>query len=746
MIFFAVIHFLYREELRSSSSHSQSKELSYVFPIVYEKLVHFAVRNAKMLLNNASFRIGVVQSILLKSLDQRHFLKLAHSLNNHFFMRFLVILCIFFIHIPLSFWKPASPELLKSQGTQSDIAIIEGCVLFIELFTAITETLVLRHMLLMYTEIISTKIFEDPNDKESSLTQSIAVILQEKFSRNFKRQLALLLVLFIVLIDWILIMVFRFSIEHYFPIRIFIVMLMNSSMRGALVGFLKTIIRAKHEFILYFSNCLFAAITSLVLFRTFLNTDTINSSFTNIIRSITSSFVFFNTGANYSNLAFTAYNENPIYIFYFILLYILGNFVVLAFLLSSFVRSFQKEFQYEVLKKKQQSRSGIFAAFSCLDFNRSGKISKKILEEFYESVSRDDLLTDSSNLSKKETFAKGANKLEKFVESVEELNDQKLMRKYIFALSHFNSEESSKTSTENQSHSEVLINFQDRASKYRKKLFDFLAKKWVNNFITLLVIIQCSTLCFYGLDVVDEKLLDYINFAFVIIFAVELASKVISYGWRPFLSPTMYEFPGYKNLNQPEYEVINRLDFIAINLAVISNIIAILGTSSIYFSGSFTNWRFGMSFLVIRIFTQVPSTRRLIYPIFMSNVMKQFANLLFLLGIVIYVFAVYGTLVFGGKFNFAILQNDFPTGNFDNLSQSFLSLLWGLIDFDHGQMYAAILMTDFYYAWYFILYVIIVTLLFSNIFVSLILTIMEKFGGRTDITRREFEKILLEQG
>jgi hypothetical protein len=71
--------------------------------------------------------------------------------------------------------------------------------------------------------------------------------------------------------------------------------------------------RAKNAFIFYFSTAFFAAVTGNLLFRSFLNKDKVNSSFTTIIQSITSAFVYFSTGDNFSNVVYDAYEKNQFF-------------------------------------------------------------------------------------------------------------------------------------------------------------------------------------------------------------------------------------------------------------------------------------------------------------------------------------------------------------------------------------------------------------------------------------------------
>jgi hypothetical protein len=80
--------------------------------------------------------------------------------------------------------------------------------------------------------------------------------------------------------------------------------------RSVANGLIKTMKQAKNAFIFYFSTAFFAGVTGNLLFRSFLNTEKVNSSFTTVVRSITSAFVFFSTGDNFSNVVYDAYERN----------------------------------------------------------------------------------------------------------------------------------------------------------------------------------------------------------------------------------------------------------------------------------------------------------------------------------------------------------------------------------------------------------------------------------------------------
>jgi hypothetical protein len=145
----------------------------------------------------------------------------------------------------------------------------------------------------------------------------------------------------------------------------------------------------------------------------------------------------------------------------------------------------------------------------------------------------------------------------------------------------------------------------------------------------------------------------------------------------------LYDFEGFEHLSRPEYEVANRVDLLAVGLASFSTIaLAFAGT----IQQGFTSIRFVMAFLSVRMFTQVSSTRKLLYPIFLGAFLKQYANFFVLLLLGMYIFAMYGSLLFSGKLDAAALQEDTPVGNYDSLENSMLTVYSSLVNFDHQQM------------------------------------------------------------
>jgi hypothetical protein len=128
--------------------------------------------------------------------------------------------------------------------------------------------------------------------------------------------------------------------------------------------------------------------------------------------------------------------------------------------------------------------------------------------------------------------------------------------------------------------------------------------------------------------------------------------------------------------------MVNRLDFFSVFFGFLSMCIAMISSQSVLYTEETSYLRFGLGLLVIRIFTQVASNRKLIYPIFTSIFLKQFGNLFVLLLLVMYLYSIYGTLLFAGVLNPAVLGDETPRGNFDSLSSSMITLFNLIVNFD----------------------------------------------------------------
>jgi hypothetical protein len=138
------------------------------------------------------------------------------------------------VHIPLAFFKPPTISLLKSSGISSYVILIEGICIFFELFYCISNIIIVITLIKAQNNTIEGELnnFDHEDDiDEEDYALTLAQALRVKFRKRLLSMVRLLLVISIVLIDWFLIIFSRVSIEYYFPIRVFVVVMTNSSVR-----------------------------------------------------------------------------------------------------------------------------------------------------------------------------------------------------------------------------------------------------------------------------------------------------------------------------------------------------------------------------------------------------------------------------------------------------------------------------------------------------------------------------------
>ncbi len=229
---------------------------------------------------------------------------------------------------------------------------------------------------------------------------------------------------------------------------------------------------------------------------------------------------------------------------------IMGTFIVGAFVVSTFFSSFAKEFRVELLKKKQLSRSGLFAGYAILDLTFVGAIPAKILSIFYKKITAETDEPERLKQKRELDFVTKAPSLQGFIEGVENHFKEISSVQYMQRLGHFD-DEMIKRRLEQKYEKELQMKTIHRESRrislriparlegnstpvgwtFRRKLFMFLAQPLMSNFIAFLVMIQCGFLAFYGF--VDDNYLDIANVSLCFVFFVEICLKLYSYGWHP---------------------------------------------------------------------------------------------------------------------------------------------------------------------------------------------------------------------
>jgi hypothetical protein len=192
------------------------------------------------------------------------------------------------MQIVLSFWKPETSARMQENGVSFSIMILEGCCLAIE-FVYIASRFLTKYIWIRFG---STQL-----GRISPYNSILRIRLKDVY---------LGIMFLVVFVDWIL-MGFKdgyVSIEYFVPIRALLHVVLSSGCWASLKLFIRTCANARSSFAMYAQFVLVIGCFCLALFRQRINTDRIISSFDNIVRSLTSCFIFLSSSSNFSEVLY----------------------------------------------------------------------------------------------------------------------------------------------------------------------------------------------------------------------------------------------------------------------------------------------------------------------------------------------------------------------------------------------------------------------------------------------------------
>jgi voltage-gated sodium channel len=240
---------------------------------------------------------------------------------------------------------------------------------------------------------------------------------------------------------------------------------------------------------------------------------------------------------------------------------------------------------------------------------------------------------------------------------------------------------------------------------WRLKLASWLEKKYVKNVILILIIMNAITL---GLETNAAvmsccgKFLIVLDKLFLMIFVMEITLRIIAYGLRFFKDPWSI------------------FDFVVVAVALVPN------------SGAFSVFRSLRVLRVMRLFTMVPSMRRVIGAL--VSAVPGLLSIAFVLIIIYYVFAVIATKLFGSAF---------PEW-FGSIGHSLYTLFQVMTLESWSMGISRPVMTTFPYAWlFFIPFVLVATFTMLNLFIAVIVNAMQNYSETGhQATQNVVEKIV----
>jgi len=231
----------------------------------------------------------------------------------------------------------------------------------------------------------------------------------------------------------------------------------------------------------------------------------------------------------------------------------------------------------------------------------------------------------------------------------------------------------------------------------------------------------------------DERKLDWGQICCLLFYCVELVLKLVTYFPKEYWFYSSFAI----NKGKQQKEFAHRCDAIATLVSLILALALLFGKNGGHFDDLF---RFALSIPTVRILILTRKTRKLF--LVLSKIFPSFSALFILLLLVMYVYAVYGIYFFKDKLELAF-QDQAPPGNFDTLANAFVVLFQLLTAAQWDDvMYPTILATSWVTSWYFISFIFVVTLLFTNLFVGVVLSVFARLSDKGDFSERDIERAI----
>eukprot|EP00808_Paulinella_micropora_P001218 g35404.t1 len=654
---------------------------------------------------------------------------------------FIYMVCI--AHAALVLWKPPTPELMRQEGLPS-------WILFLDFSFCIIEGVDCMLKLLMIYKWEMDNILSPKGEAFDTITRLILVGL--------------------IFADCCLSAGARMSIQYIFPLRPWMIVLKNSYLRKAGSNFYETLSKAGSVMLMYLMLVVCGSVIGIPLLRSIFSNTLADGrvavfvpapSFQNFFTALTTIFVFVTTAENYLDLVYPPLSVSSWFAIYFILLVLVGMFFVLALVIGVFQEGFRTAREKVAQKRALFKRTGHVSAFVLLDLHMEGSISQDYFEEFLIARAPQ-LKHDRTPLEAITLMLNKRSKLERidlsdFVIGNEMLAQEK--RKYNSKIKPWKLQ---------------LQAFFDKEWFRTCVVAVVLLHLWVlclyGTFKNEMILdfIQACILGLYVLELVAKLVAFTFNrFWNSALYMIESGSS----SWvtkakqlraqmrqvnqmsrnpgqmvssRNESSPTMSNGGGPTPIpimkaglsNPMEFQQIqqerkeqqrraylvmfaHRVDFVLIFGCAVT--IAFLGFFDLVLKNDNIGpdtYRFVASLTILRIFTLFTPLRRLAYGL--AQAFPTLWPLAALAFIVFYVYAIIGVSIFYQEFK--ILQGLSPQGNFDNIGDGIL-LLFQMFISESWQdvMYAGVNVRGWTSSSYFITFVILVSVLFGNLFTALFL-------------------------
>lgn len=683
---------------------------------------------------------------------------------------------VFIVHICLAFFEPRNLSDLNEYGLPAGVIGVEIMCIIIEFCDLSMQFYVMWTFKIQYPLLVKLGLSEN-SDKESKKNRFAPIILQ-------------LIVCVAIVIDFIITNTARKSIKYFFPLRPFLLLFRNTPVREEAKNFAKTLSIARDVFLLYILVVVVFASMGVLLFRRLLFTNGPQSSYVNFIRSVTSTFTFVNQADNFNEVVTPTYFVSAAYLIYWVVLSVFGMFFVLGLVIGQFQNGFKRlrdERRKRSLKKK---RVGFLAAFALLDSDGSDQLDEEEFILFMKTLRNDiksenidnvfkqimDAESEYTKTSTAQTHASSpiaqANYLSmnSSAPAASVNNDQMHHNRSHSRSSGVGGNFGTRGTSQSKSAAadanpsgpakslslEVFVRSVERffgvnlgeddlnklnmtrVEKVQTTLqFVVFERTWYRKLFQLVVLSNLFVVALYGLYD-DEILLDAVMGIFVILYAVEIVLKLFAYGPKKF-----WYYSDFYHEDGSELQMMaNRFDLLVTAVSFLAFVISRGIIMRFYFQPDEDQLRFVMTFPLLRFLSSIHRTRSLMFTLL--NLIPKFLSIFVLLLIAYFIYAIIGVQLLSDKFS-TVLQDRAPENNFDTLGNAMVSLyVMTLAQNWSDLMYAAVRVTgSFAVTWYFVSFLVLVSLVFTNVFIGVVLDAFQsvnQHGEGVDEKARENEK------
>jgi hypothetical protein len=485
------------------------------------------------------------------------------------------------------------------------------------------------------------------------------------------------------------------SFAFKFPVRSFLLVLKSPSIRNTAYHFLLTLKSAYDVMLTYVLLILAISSAGLAVFPSALNSEYVNSSTTNIVRSVITFFTYIATIDNYDEVVYAALSKNPAFAIFLFSSLIFCFYLVLAVVISVFQRGFKQMRQANEISERANNQIGLLAAFVMLDVDGNGYIDQ---DNFFEFIFR--LLPNTGGVS--------MNKLVTLHASLDSDGDCQIdVKEFVDGVSGLTFSKLTRTLDDKN-----LRVFHE----LREQVAAFYESETYRLIMVALIFINFSMTSLYGISDF-EVYLDHVLVIFMWFYLIEITVKVCVYGWEDYWY--------FDDFREDESAVFrrkqHRSDVVMFALIWCYYIYIHQVTANFMnFSEEESSYRIVFALPLFRWPLYFEGPKKIIWGIF--GLLSRIINVFALMMIVFMVYALFGVSLLQYKL-IPVLQNEAPPGNFDSVMNAYFALFQLLTTANWSDvMFAAVDVTrSFSICGYFISFIALMSIIFSNLFTGIVL-------------------------